>query len=458
MPGNLKNKGTIILAFRNEVISDVYALAFEGIFGAQIIACTDAAAASYALRKNPEACVIIESAIAGGPLNAFFECQAALAKRANVFVLGGDRSLVPAHSDKLRVEFLLEHPEMRDVVANVEAALKLEGDAQEFCKITLKGLLIRSEKLRCDVYLKLSGDKFVKVLHANDRFDKEDHDRFLAKNVEFLYLPRADFFDFMDDLLSRVADLNRAPETLAMDVAVTATEAIFQTVHAAVETDGFTPRLQQLAVASVDLAINTIKRNPRLSELLARFDMNRDSYISWHSTAMSFLSCKLAAMLGWHSEATFLKLSLASILHDLTLTSDQLAKIRTPAQLNAAVLADRDRAAVLRHPIEAAQLVASFDEIPGEVGFIVEQHHEWQDGTGFPRGINHKDISAISALFIISLDIVTTMYDAPPENFQMAEFLAAREAEGCYTTGAFGQVFRALLAKDLELSSETDTT
>ncbi len=106
---------------------------------------------------------------------------------------------------------------------------------------------------------------------------------------------------------------------------------------------------------------------------------------------------------------------------------------------------------MLKHPLEAAKLVNGFDEIPGEVGFIVEQHHERQDGTGFPRGIDHKDISSISALFIIAHDIVSTMYDAPPKDFHMGDFLKTRDAEKAYTKGAFGQVFRELLTKNGDL-------
>ena len=442
---------TIIVAFRNDVVSDVYSLAFEGMFDSNVISCADATAACKALREHPSACVLIENLIPGGPLNAFFQCQASFAKRASVFVLGGDRSALTAEMENLRVEFLPETPTMSDVVSKVEAVLKLGEQAQEYCRITLKSLLVRSAKLRCDVYLRLSGDKYVKVLHANDGFELPDYERFKTKGVEHLYLPRKDFLGLMDDLLSKVAELNRNPEQITPDAAINANLAIFQIVHSAFETDGFTPQLQKLTLASVDLAINTIKKNPKLSELLARLDQNRDSYLAWHSTALSFLCCKLATMLGWHSEATFYKLSLAAILHDIVLTRDDLARLQSIAEIKAAGLNERDRAAVLRHPIEAAQLVLTIGEIPGDVGFIVEQHHERQDGGGFPRGVDHKDISSISALFIIAHDIVTTMHDAPADKFKMANFLGVRELEKAYTKGAFGQVFHSLMAKASEM-------
>lgn len=443
--------GTVILAFRNEVVADVYSLAFEGVFGSQVISCGDASAAALTLKKNPAACVIIESSIAGGPLNAFFQMQASLAKRANVFVIGGGKDLLPEEAENLRVQFLPERPQMKEVVGQVEKALRLSASAQEYCRITLKALLVRSAKLRCDVFLKLGEDKYVKVLHANDRFGETEYERYRAKRVEYLYVPRSDFLTLMDDLLEKVSELNKEPEKMTAEAAINANMAIFQIVHTAFETDGFTPQLQRLAQASVGLAINTIKKNPRLTELLSRLDHNRDSYLSWHSTALSFLCCKLATMLNWHSESTFYKLSLAAMMHDIVLSTDEMARIQTMADLKKSSLNEKERAKVLRHPIEGAQLVHSIDDIPGEVGFIVEQHHEHQDGTGFPRGVDHKDISSISALFIICHDVVTSMYDAPPENFQMLDFLSAREADKSYTKGAFGQVFRALMGKISEM-------
>jgi HD-GYP domain-containing protein (c-di-GMP phosphodiesterase class II) len=227
--------------------------------------------------------------------------------------------------------------------------------------------------------------------------------------------------------------------------------AIFKTVLSAFETDGFTPQLQRLTVASVNLAINTIQKNPKLGDLLSRLNKNRDTYLSWHSTALGFLSCRLATMLGWQSEATFYKLSFASLLHDIVLSSDELAKIQTIEQLNASGLSDRDRAKVQRHPLEGSNLLQNLEEVPSEIAFIIEQHHERQDGSGFPRGIDHKEISSISALFIISHDIVTTMYDAPPENFQIRGFLTARDIDKTYTKGAFGQVFRSIIASSADL-------
>src|SRR4051812_33426293 len=103
----------IILAFRNEVVADVYGLALESVLDAQVITCHDSTEAGKALREHPEACVIIEAGVPGGSLTPFFERQAALAKRAHVYVLGGDPASLPPNLDPTQVEFLPANPEMR---------------------------------------------------------------------------------------------------------------------------------------------------------------------------------------------------------------------------------------------------------------------------------------------------------------------------------------------------------
>jgi len=444
-----KKQAIIILAFQSEVVAEVYSFAFEGLLSARIIFCPTVEAACIALKNHPESSMLIESDLTGGPLSLLFESQKYLAKRATIFVLGGDETLLPERAEKKNIHFLGKQPVLKDIVEIIDSLFKTNAAKEQYCKITLKSLFFRSDSLHCDVFLKLSDEKYVKVLHSTDRFSQEQFEKFQAKSVEFLYLHRADFIRLVDDLLSKVSELNQDPGKITVDGSLAISSAIFQTVHAAISSDGFTPQLRELTVKSVELAIGTIKKNPKLSELLEKLDENRHSYISWHSTALSFLTCKLATMLGWNSDSTFYKLSLASLL-DLTLESDELAMIRTVGQLKASALDGLDRVAILTHPIDAAHLLTGFDEVPGEVAFIVEQHHEQQDSTGFPKGLEHKEISPISALFIISLDIVTTMYESPPKNFRMREFLSVRDTEKVYTKGNFGMVFRALVANGSE--------
>jgi HD-GYP domain-containing protein (c-di-GMP phosphodiesterase class II) len=442
----MSSQETIVLCFSKETHLDVYELAFEGIFGGcKTVACRTLTDTAKEMGQLVNASVVVHSAAAGDSLADFIRERDLLAKRTHIFLLGTSPSQLPEGVSRERVDFLPAETSVKEVISKVEAALKIDQKAQQYCKISLKSLLVRKDEIRCDVYMKLSEDKYVKVLNASDRFDGPDFHRFSAKNVEYLYLLRSDFLELMGELAAKLDKIKATGGGDDLGAVISLAGTIYQAVHAALETEGFTPELQKLAASSTGMAVATIQKNPSLKNMLAKLDENRDNYLGWHSIALSYLSCKLATLMGWQSEATFYKLALASFLHDITLPNDELAQLLDLDQINLANLSLADRALVLRHPLTAAQLLGGFGDIPGEVAFIVKQHHERQDGSGFPDGLEAKDMSVVSALFVIAHDIVTAIFHQPPGKFQMEEFLKKRERDQRYTKGPYGQIFRVLI-------------
>ncbi len=443
----------VALAFQNDVIADVYALALDGCLENCTVDNFDSFdSLTETVQKEPYACIVTDVSLQGQNFVETFKDPGFCALSIPIFVVGGEEGLAPPAGSKLKISALPKGVTIRDFAETIIEALSKDFTAKDFCKISVMTLLVKQKDLRFNLYVKLSDDKYIKVLNARDTFDEEQYKRFQEKKMDFLYLRRPDFFSLIDNLLGEVQKLYAADEALPVDASFSTTKAIFQTVHSAFETEGFTPEMRLLTEATINLAIKTVQKNPRLSELLQKMDADKSSFVGWHSTALSFLSCKLATMLGWNSEATFFKLSLASMLHDLSLPSDQLAELQTQEDLNESSLSPEDKELVRQHPRNSAKLISGFEEIPGEVSFIIEQHHERPEGNGFPAQADHKEISAISALFIITHDIVNTMFHSPPQNFDLQAFLTDREAKKTYSKGAFGQVFRTIMMKS---SAET---
>lgn len=443
-------KHQVILLFSKQVVSDVYSIAFENVYDLSAIVCTSAEDAIREMRKRPEACLLAEFSLASAAIVEIVQTRQRFARQGLVVMLGGGPERLPPEAQDPDIKFLPESATLSDVAAQAEQCLSLRAASQQYCRLSLKTLLERNERLRCEVYIKLSDDKYVNVLHAEDRFELPEFERFRAKGVEHLYLRREDFFSVMDDLLKKAQALAASPAT-SDDEAIQASSAIFDLVQNAFHVEGFTPQVRQLAESSISLAVQSAKRKGPLSLLLARLDSSRDTYLNWHTTALSFLACKMATLQGWESDSTFYKLSLAAILHDLPLGRDELAALQTRDEITASGLSDAEKVQVLKHPIDAARLAATIEETASGVGFILEQHHERQDGSGFPAMLDHKDISPISALFIISHDIVDTMFKSPPQNFDIQKFLDEREQQQSYTRGNYGKVFRVLAEKRKEL-------
>jgi hypothetical protein len=438
----------ILVAKKNPVTADGYVVSLEGAFeGVRVTPCRTLDDVRSGFRANPDSCCIIDFDLAGPNLKELLVDRATHAKRAQIILVGADPSRLPEGVDPANLHFLPPDADAKQLVARVENVFQLADLAGQYCKITPQSLRVRTSVLLCDVYMKIGDQKYVKVMNEGEKFGPDEFEKFFTqKKAKYLYLPRLPFLQLMTDVIFEAGSLTADPGSLTVDSAADATNAIFQSMQSLFEIDGFTPQVQQMTLVAVTIAVSTLKKNPKLSELLGKLDKNRDSFLSWHSTAVSLIACKLATALDWKSDSTFQKLALASMLHDLTLPRDELARYHdgcAPGETPT----DADRALIKSHPADAAALVNGMPDVPGEVAFIVQQHHENADGTGYPKGVGVKDISPIAALFVISHDLVSAMYLEPPGEFHMERYLFKCESEKRFTKGAFGQVFRGVMAK-----------
>lgn len=315
-----------------------------------------------------------------------------------------------------------------------EPALPLPG----FCRIRLSSLL-RMSALACDIYLRLSQEKYVKVAHTGDLFEQEDFDRYRKKGLEYLYLPRESADFFLEKLTREILALRNVQARPPSADSVQLPEKALAIVHELSLDLGFTPEVQALAKANVALALTTIQADQRLGDLLQTLVLNKDSYISAHSIALAHVACGIAAQMQWHTGSTLYKLALASFLHDITLRHQELAQLRTSRELerSGTKFSQDEHLSFLKHAEEASQLAAQLTDVPPDVDAIILQHHEMPDGSGFPHHLGHTRIFPLSAVFIVAHDIVTAAWRAGGK-VDMQEFLLAHE--GRYNSGTFKKI------------------
>ena len=77
---------------------------------------------------------------------------------------------------------------------------------------------------------------------------------------------------------------------------------------------------------------------------------------------------------------------------------------------------------------------------------IVLQHHELPDGSGFPRGLYHHQISPLACVFIVAQDLLdfylANAASAHPKADVFQAFLAERETR--YSSGTFKKILDSL--------------
>ncbi|MBI3557778.1 MAG: hypothetical protein HY074_16075 [Deltaproteobacteria bacterium] len=302
--------------------------------------------------------------------------------------------------------------------------------------------LIGVSPLKCDVYIKLGPERYIKLIKKGDELDAEDLRKIRdVKKAESLFLRKDEASSLLDRQADAVKKLSESPNLTEAE-ADKAASASIEALRDVVDRMGFTPQAQKLAKTSVEITLKLLGARPKLSAVLARLKQEEGKYITAHSLTLGKIACALAYKMQWNSAATYLKLTLASFLHDLPLKDNELAAYTSLEEAKkSGQFSDADLQAFKLHPIKSAEYTRQFDEIPADVDQILMQHHERPDGSGFPRSLTHKYISPLASLFIIAHDLMHYMSEQPPGTL-MDQFFV--EAEDRYQTGHFKKIIKQL--------------
>ncbi len=433
-----------LLIGEQELILDVLSLALEGSLDASIkVVATIDEALSYIDEVNKNIDLIIFDLING---NGDKQLAKILNTKLPIFALVADNSPYPAQfGDTKNLHFVYKPVHLSSLLDSVKVALpKLfaRNQEQNFCKIKLETLLLSGNMFGFDVYVKISDDKFTKILSQGDRFNINDYAHYSVKKLKYLYLRQPDFTAFMnkfaEELQSLLAD---GSKPFSVESALDMSMSVHEMIYESLPEMGFTPELQRLTKASIDMAINTVKKEPAIEKLLKPLMEDKSSYISWHSTALCYVACLLSSKMTWDSENTHYKLALAAILHDATIKDRDTASIRTREELEERIADPAERNAYLQHPMQAAAMARDMKDFPGDVDHILAQHHEMPDGSGFPLKINHTKISPLAALFIIAHHMTFEIHKKK-EWFVLKDYV--QEAAPLFNKGYFKKVLAVL--------------
>lgn len=323
----------------------------------------------------------------------------------------------------------------------------------EFLRVATKALSL-NRPLAADIYLRLGSHRYCKRFRREDAFDAEDLQRgFHSRGVEYLYVHKSEFDVLMAGLNHELDQISADPDLAAED-AMAAAEDQLAVVHDVVGRIGFSPQVQELTKKIVEVTLRAIGSSPSLAELAQRMKVQEGKYISSHSLMLAEIACAIACRVGWSSSSSYMKLTLAAFLHDLSLTNNRLARMRRVSDVTEANgFTTEDGVAFRQHPIAAAEFARSLHQVPPDVDTIVLQHHEQPDGSGFPRGLFHQQISPLATIFVIAHDLLDYFLEfegGNPSTNLFESFFEDRET--FYAAGTFKKIQESLrTGKPLEV-------
>lgn len=132
----------------------------------------------------------------------------------------------------------------------------------------------------------------------------------------------------------------------------------------------------------------------------------RDPYTAGHERNVAQLALQIGRELGM-DESQLKALHLAAIVHDLGKIQIPAEILTKPGRLNAA-----EFALIKLHPENGYEILRNVD-FPWPIAEIIRQHHEYLDGSGYPRGLAGEQILPLARILTVA-DIVESMSSDRP--------------------------------------------
>ncbi|WP_459720505.1 HD-GYP domain-containing protein [Sideroxyarcus sp. TK5] len=142
-----------------------------------------------------------------------------------------------------------------------------------------------------------------------------------------------------------------------------------------------------------------------ISALAATVEL-RDPYTAGHQRRVAQLAVAIATEMQL-PEAQVEGIYLAGVVHDV-------GKIQIPAEIlsKPGKLSDLEFALIKQHPQAGHELLKTID-FPWQIATIVQQHHERQDGSGYPDALQGEQVLLESRIIGVA-DVVEAMFSHRP--------------------------------------------
>lgn len=246
-------------------------------------------------------------------------------------------------------------------------------------------LLLSRETSPCDLFRHLGRGEFILSVGRGMPFGSAEITRLRGLGIDQLYVREEDALVLFAAVKDSLAALVRNPAVSPEDKA----KAVHAACHEALRRVFVDPRASFIEQAGEVLAptVELILQDDQATRNLIRLTAH-DHATYVHSTNVGIFSLALGRIfLGEDAIQGLRRAGAGFFLHDLGKCLIPLTILNKPGPLT-----DAERDLVNTHPQEGLRLLESSGLMTEDAGAILHQHHEKDDGSGYPLGLKGKDI------------------------------------------------------------------
>lgn len=247
----------------------------------------------------------------------------------------------------------------------------------------------------CAIFLRLSGDKFVKVREANST-DLETIERYRERDVKHLFVLQDDFLHYFAPMLEEMfKEFSAGDENAGL--------TSLDQLRELVQVFGVKKDTVKLVDALVDETLKSLEGRAKFKDLLS-LALAQKGYLSLQGQMCAYLSVEMAKNLDWRSSDVYRKLVISSLFQNITLQTEDQGMVMKFTEKELSVLTSEEKNLVKRHMISACDLLGPLPTFTSDVHNAILSHHELPDGSGYPRGLGARQLSQFEATFIIAVN------------------------------------------------------
>jgi putative nucleotidyltransferase with HDIG domain len=222
----------------------------------------------------------------------------------------------------------------------------------------------------------------------------------MSKGIRFLYVLEKDFPKFEAWLKNKSTQEIEAFVTRAGEEGrevykdVKKLEEFLYEVFSDQELD--LEKVDQLQ-SNVQDFVEKMRSNSQYSKALSKM-VGRSNSIASHSIAVGNLAVYISMSLGNAHQFALENIYLAAIFHDY-------GKLNIPEE----ILKNPDnidyQEHMLGHPYNSVQIIRKSEGIPEQVIKMIQEHHEYWDGSGYPKGLKGDNIYKNSPILCLANEL-----------------------------------------------------
>ena len=302
-------------------------------------------------------------------------------------------------------------------MADVYNITKTETKTGNFIPVHLDSLRVDS-LLSFDLYIR-KGIEYILYRASNLPFTEEKRDNLLKYNVRALYISGENCHQYQEYLESNIKEIIADPTiepTAKANIVYDSAKLLVQDVLDKPTLPENIRRSKNL----VDSTVSFILTGQTAFHSLLRV-MSFDYYTYTHCVNVCTFSLAMAQFSGIDSEDELCSLGTGALLHDVgkTLIPEAILKKRSS-------LSDREWDLIRKHPQSGVDILKETNMISDESYFPVLQHHEREDGSGYPNGLKSDEIHIHSKIVAIA-DVYDAMTTKRVYRSAIAPYLALKE-------------------------------